>query len=88
MGRMSKETPKFSVFERVLAYAASAIIIVAVLSYLTTLIVGLSAGHEALVDGLWPFVTWVAFYGLPIGFVLLMVLLGVNFTRRGRGSKG
>lgn len=84
---MSTDAPKFSALERVLAYASISIIIVAVASYLTTLIVGLVAGRQALAAGLWPLVTWIAFYGLPIGFVLLMVLLGLNFSRRGRGSR-
>lgn len=80
-------TPKFSLIERLLAYAAIAIIAVAVLSYLTTLIVGLAGGREALAAGLWPLVAWIAFYGLPAGFVLLIVLLAISFTRRGRAAR-
>lgn len=79
-----EKTTKHSLFERLLAYASIAIIVVAVAAYLTTLIVAMVAGRTALEDSLWPIVTWIAFYGLPIGFVLLMVLLGINFTRRGR----
>lgn len=89
MGRMSTEAPKYSALERVLAYAAISIIVVAVASYLTTLIVGLAGGRHLLAAGLWPVVTWIAFYGLPIGFVLLVALLVINFSRRGsrRGAK-
>ena len=78
------EQQKPSVLERVLAYASIAIIVVAVVSYLTTLVVAMVAGREALAHGLWQFVVFVSYVGLPVGFVLLMVLLGVNFRRRGR----
>lgn len=80
---MSTDAPKFSVLERVLTYAAVSIMVVAIVSYLTTLIVGLAGGRHLLAAGLWPFVTWIAFYGLPIGFVLLVTLLIINFSRRG-----
>lgn len=83
---MSSDAPRFSTLERVLAYAAAAIIVIAVASYLTTLIVGLAAGREALAHGIWQFVTGVAFYGVPAGFVIMMVLLGISFTRRGRSA--
>lgn len=88
MGRMSPDAPKFSLIERVLAYASISIIAVAVVSYLTTLIVGLAGGRHLLAAGLWPVVTWIAFYGLPIGFVLLVVLLGISFSRRGSRRGG
>jgi hypothetical protein len=84
---MSTEAPKYSVLERVLAYTASSIIVIAVASYLTTLIIGLAGGRHLLAAGVWPFVTWVAFYGLPIGFILLIVLLAINFSRRGSRRK-
>lgn len=85
---MSPDAPKFSVIERVLAYASISIIAIAVISYLATLIVGLAGGRRLLADGLWPFVTWIAFYGLPFGFVLLIVLLGISFARRGSRKGG
>ncbi|NLA64351.1 MAG: hypothetical protein GX862_00120 [Leucobacter sp.] len=83
MERMS-EQKKHSALERVLAYATVAIIVIAVVAYLTTLIVAMVAGREILADGLWTIVTYISYWGLPIGFVLLMVLLGINFRRRGR----
>ncbi len=86
---MSTDSKKFSVAERVLAYAAFAIIVIAVAAYLTTLIVAMVAGREVLAASLWPAVVWISYVGLPVGFVLLMVLLGINFSRRGssRGAK-
>ena len=73
-----------SVLEKVLAYASVSMIVVAVVSYLTTLIVAMVAGREALVGGIWQFVTFIAYVGLPVGFLLLIALLVINFSRRGR----
>lgn len=84
---MTSQAPRFSILERVLAYTAAAIIAVAVLSYFATLIVALVAGREALAHGLWQFVTGVAFYGVPAGFVLVMVVLGLSFSRRSRSAR-
>jgi len=81
------ESPKFSLVEKLLAYASIVIIAAAVVAYLTTLIVGLAAGREVLAAGLWPIVAWIAFYGLPVGFVLLIALLVISFTRRGRAAR-
>lgn len=78
------EQRRHSLLERLLAYAAVGIMVVAVIAYLITLIVGMAAGSSALEGSLWPIVTWIAFYGLPAGFVLLVVLLVINFSRRGR----
>lgn len=75
---------KNSVLEKILAYSSVSIIVIAVVSYLTTLIVAMVSGREALASGLWQFVTFIAFYGLPVGFLLLIVLLIINFTRKGR----
>ncbi|MBN9612675.1 MAG: hypothetical protein J0H64_04295 [Actinobacteria bacterium] len=88
MGKMpTDESPKFSLVEKLLAYASIVIIAAAVAAYLTTLIVGLAAGREALAAGLWPLVAWIAFYGLPVGFILLIALLAISFTRRGRAAR-
>jgi len=85
---MSTDSPKFTLLERILAYVASAIIVIAVLSYIATLVVGLIAGREVLAQGLWQFVTAVSFYGVPAGLIILMTLLGITFSRRSRASRG
>mgnify|MGYP001129616635 CR=1 len=85
----AEDAPKFSIFERVLAYIAVTLMVVAVVAYLTTLIVGLAAGREALAGSLWPIVVGISYVGLPIGFVLLMILLFISYRRRGhrRGER-
>lgn len=70
--------------EKVLAYASISIIVLAVISYITTLIVAMTAGREVLAEGLWQVVTFIAYVGLPVGFVLLIVLLILSYSRRGK----
>ncbi len=72
------------VIEKILAYSSISIIVIAVISYITTLIVAMAAGSEVLAEGLWQVVTFIAYVGLPVGFALLITLLIINFSRRGR----
>ncbi|MBL5974757.1 MAG: hypothetical protein D3X82_13605 [Candidatus Leucobacter sulfamidivorax] len=88
MSTEAEDAPKFSIFERVLAYIAIALMAVAVISYLTTLIVGLVAGREALAGSLWPIVVGISYVGLPIGFVLLVILLIISYRKRGSRRGG
>jgi hypothetical protein len=37
--------------------------------------------------GIWPVVTMLPLIGLPIGFVLIIVLLATSIVRRGRAAK-
>ena len=46
--------------------------------------VGMVAGREALAGSLWPVVVGISYVGLPVGFVLLIVLLGMSYAKRGR----
>lgn len=75
---------KHSVLERILAYAAVSIIVIAVASFITTLIVAMVAGREVLAQGMWQVVTFISYVGLPVGFLLVITLLIMNFRRRGR----
>lgn len=75
-----------SLFERILAVATLSIIVVAVLSYFVTLIVGMN-DREVLADGLWPIVTAIAFVGVPLGFVSLILLLILSMRRRSREAE-
>ena len=72
------------VIEKILAYSSISIIVIAVVSYITTLIVAMAVGREVLAEGLWQVVTFIAYVGLPLGFALLITLLIINFSRRGR----
>lgn len=75
---------KATVLERILAYSSITIIVIAVASFLTTLVVALAAGPKALEQGLWQIVAAISYIALPIGFLLLITLLIINFRRRGK----
>jgi uncharacterized membrane protein len=53
-------------------------------------IIGTFAGMERddFTVGLWPVATLLPLIGLPIGFVLIMVLLVVSTKRRRQGGSG
>ncbi|MFT4232324.1 MAG: hypothetical protein QM606_06070 [Leucobacter sp.] len=78
---MSTEASPPTLLERILAYASLTIIAVALLSFFVTLIVGLN-DRLAIAEGLWPFVYGFSLIGLPIGFVLLILLLVLSQRRR------
>jgi uncharacterized membrane protein len=74
--------------ERVLAYMVAGVILLSLASFVA-LIVGTAAGLERgdFAEGIWPLVTMMPLVGLPIGFVLIIVLLVVSAVRRGRAAK-
>ncbi|MBK0417741.1 hypothetical protein JD276_01645 [Leucobacter sp. CSA1] len=78
---MSSTSSTPSALERILAYATLTIIAAAVVSFFTTLIVGLN-DREALAGGIWQFVFGISYIGLPIGLVLLILLLAISMRRR------
>ncbi|QZY52948.1 hypothetical protein KVY00_05805 [Leucobacter tenebrionis] len=81
MERMSTEPSSPSLLERILAYASLTIIAVALLSFFATLIVGMNDRY-AMAEGLWPFVYGISLFGLPVGFVLLILLIVLSQRRR------
>lgn len=84
---MSAESSSPSRLERALAYAAVTTIALAVLAFFITLIIGLTQnGREMLATGAWPLVVWTSYVGLPIGFVLIVILLIVNNRRRAKDN--
>ncbi|MFV0434354.1 MAG: hypothetical protein ACK5LO_10275 [Leucobacter sp.] len=78
---MSQETDSPSLLERILAYASLTIIAVALLSFFASLIIGMN-DRQAMAEGLWPIVYGISMIGLPIGFVLLVLLFIVTHRRR------
>lgn len=83
MKRMSSEPNSPTLLERILAFASLSIIAIALLSFFVTLIVGMN-DREAMANGLWPIVYGISLVGLPIGFVLLIILLILSQIRRRR----
>lgn len=82
----TEETSNPSLLERILAYATVAIIAVALLSFFATLIVGLN-DREVIATGMWPFVYGFSLIGLPVGFLLLIVMLILAQRRRSRDAR-
>jgi len=74
--------------ERTLAYMVAGVILVSLASFVA-LIIGTASGLERgdFTEGIWPIVTIMPLIGLPIGFVLIIVLLVVSAVRRGRAAK-
>lgn len=78
------EQQQSSVLEKILAYTSVSIIVIAVGAFLTTLIAAMVSDSKTPSEGFFLVVSYISYIGLPIGFVLLIALLIVNFTRRGR----
>jgi Zn-dependent protease with chaperone function len=60
-----------------------------ILAFIAVLI-GTSAGvgnNDGFSQGIWPFVLTLPLFGLPFGFVLLIVLLVVSALRRSREAR-
>lgn len=74
--------------ERVLAYMVASIVVLSLAAFIA-LIAGTAMGLERddFTQGIWPTVTILPLIGLPIGFVLIIVLLVVSAVRRGRAAK-
>lgn len=74
--------------ERSLAYMVASIIVLSLAAFIA-LIVGTGAGLTGsdFTQGIWPTVVVLPLIGLPIGFVLIIVLLVVSAVRRGRAAK-
>ena len=74
--------------ERVLAYMVASLIVLSLAAFIA-LIVGTAVGLERddFAQGIWPTITILPLIGLPIGFVLIIVLLVVSAVRRGRAAR-
>jgi len=74
--------------ERVLAYMVASIIVLSLAAFIA-LIIGTAVGLERddFAQGIWPTITILPLIGLPIGFVLIIVLLVVSAVRRGRAAR-
>jgi uncharacterized membrane protein len=60
-----------------------------ILAFIAVLI-GTSAGvgnNDGFSRGIWPFVLTLPLFGLPLGFVLLIILLVISAIRRSRDSR-
>lgn len=85
---MAKTEDNAPLIERVLAFAILITIAAAVISFVTVLVASANGvERDDFTQGIWPFVTWVSYVGLPVGLVLILVLLVLNMRRRARENK-
>jgi uncharacterized membrane protein len=74
--------------ERVLAYMVAGIIVLSLAAFIALIVAtGMGLERDDFTSGIWPAVTVLPLIGLPIGFVLIIVLLVVSAVRRGRAAK-
>jgi len=71
--------------ERILAYMVASSIGLSLICIVVTLIGSLAGANKA--DGAWPVITILPTVGLPIGFILVIVLLVTTAVRRSRAAR-
>ncbi|WP_440710004.1 hypothetical protein [Herbiconiux sp. YIM B11900] len=81
------DSPSSGRIERALAFMIAATLGLSVLAFLA-LIVGTAVGVRDFGEGVWPVIIFLPLIGLPIGFVLMLVLLILNMRRRLRDARG
>ncbi|UOE45862.1 multidrug ABC transporter ATPase [Agromyces larvae] len=76
--------------ERILAYMVAGTVGLSIVAFFAVMIGTLVNANRPdwLQEGIWPFVVMLPWFGLPIGFLLLIALLIVNGVRRARESRG
>lgn len=83
---MTTQTSPSSRLQRILAYAI-AVLVVASLLAIIALIAGFAFGAataQGTGQGFWPAVMYVPMFGLPLAFILVMVLLVISLFGRRR----
>lgn len=83
------ETPPPGRLEKVLAAAVAAVIGLSVAAFFA-IIIGTWSGMQSadFAVGLWPTITLLPLFGLPLGFIAIIALLVVSTRRRRQGGHG
>ena len=81
--------PELSIrrLDRFLAFGALGIAAASVICFFA-IIIGTAVGMDqaAFGEGVWPVVAAIPFWGLPVAFVMILVLLVMSFIRKGRAA--
>jgi len=74
--------------DRTIAYTALTLAALSVICFFV-IIIGSAVGmdQDSFAGGLWPLIAGIPLYGLPIAFVMIIVLLVMSFVRKGRAAK-
>ncbi|GGH43835.1 multidrug ABC transporter ATPase [Microbacterium album] len=89
MSTKTPEDPPVRRIDRILAFMSLGIAVLSVLCFFAIMI-GRAMGMTSTEDyeaGLWPIVSAIPLFGLPIAFVLILVLLIMSFVRRGKAAR-
>jgi uncharacterized membrane protein len=72
--------------DRVLAFMSLGLLVLSIVSFFAV-IIAQPLGVTDFSEGIWPTLIVIPMIGLPIAFVLLLVVLIMSFVRRGRANK-
>ncbi|MFF5623751.1 multidrug ABC transporter ATPase [Microbacterium sp. NPDC012755] len=86
---MSAQNPEPEVrpVDRLLAFTALGLAAASVICFFA-IIIGTAIGmkQDDFGGGAWPFIAAIPYWGLPVAFVLIIVLLVMSFIRKGRAA--
>lgn len=73
--------------DRILAFTALGIAAASVVCFFA-IIIGTALGMDqaAFGHGAWPLIAAIPYWGLPVAFLMIIVLLTMSFIRKGRAS--
>jgi TRAP-type C4-dicarboxylate transport system permease small subunit len=75
--------------DRVLVFMSLGILVLSILCFFAVIIGTWLGMHQAdFLTGAWPVVAVLPLIGLPIAFVLMMVVIIMSFVRRARANRG
>ncbi|GAA1248290.1 ABC-type antimicrobial peptide transport system permease subunit [Microbacterium phyllosphaerae] len=88
---MSTKSPEPEVpvrrIDRILAFSALGLAAASIICFFA-IIIGTAVGMQQkdFGAGVWPFVAAIPYWGLPLAFVMIIVLLTMSFIRKGRAA--
>ena len=90
---MSTRTPDDDIpvrrIDRVLAFTSLGLALAAIISFFAIMIATATGMEQAdFTTGVWPLVTLIPLFGLPVAFILIVMLLIMSFIRRSRANRG
>ena len=84
---VQNQEPEVRRVDRILAFTALGLAAASIVCFFA-IIIGTAVGmhKEDFGSGVWPFVAAIPYWGLPVAFVLIMLLLVMSFIRKGRAA--
>ncbi|MGN8026560.1 multidrug ABC transporter ATPase [Microbacterium sp. 22242] len=86
--RPQQDEPEIRAIDRFLTFASLGLAALSVICFFM-IIIGTAVGMKQadFLHGAWPIVGVFPFWGLPIAFLMIVVLLIMSFVRRGRAAR-